>query len=126
MRDHLFEMERRMERLDLRQQILDEALARHHRMSGNVVDRLFGIKLGALAAGARKDIDQVALNIEKPQFEHREQARRARANDNNIRFDRLFHSLLLKMASYRTMVRASHQASVAVCLIGESGFVRPC
>ncbi len=47
------------ERLDLLEQSLGQAIAGHHRDAGNVVDRLFRIKLGALATwlcrGCRRD-----------------------------------------------------------------------
>ena len=52
--------------------------------AGNVVDRLFRIKLGALAADLVEDVDQVRLHVEQAELEHREQADRARADDERV------------------------------------------
>ena len=57
--------------------------------AGNVVDRLFGIELGALAARAVEDVDQVALQIDQPELEHGEQADGAGADDDDVGFDGL-------------------------------------
>jgi hypothetical protein len=57
--------------------------------AGNVVDRLFRIKLGALAARPVEDVDQMAFEVEQPQLEHGEQADRPRADDGHIGFDGL-------------------------------------
>ena len=46
---HLVEVEGRMERVDLRHQVVDEPLARHHGKARDVVDGLLRIELGALA-----------------------------------------------------------------------------
>ena len=74
-------------------QIVDEALRRDLGEAGNVVDRLLRIKLGALAAGLRQDVDQVALDVEQPEFEHGEQARRPGADDDDVGLDALAHRL---------------------------------
>src|SRR5439155_1582740 len=52
---HLVEVEGRVERLDLLEQRVGDALAGHHGDAGNVVDRLFRIELGALAADLVED-----------------------------------------------------------------------
>ena len=86
-RHHLAKMKLRVEGLDLRHQLVHQLLAGDDRDAGNVVDRFFGIKLGALAAGAVEDIHQMAFQIEQPQLEHGEQANGARADDGDIGFN---------------------------------------
>jgi hypothetical protein len=88
---HLVEMEGRMERLDLLQQRLRQAMAGDEGDAGNVVDRLFRVELGALAADLVEDIDQMRLHVEQAQFEHGEQSAGARANNQHIGFDRFAH-----------------------------------
>ena len=73
------------------QEAIDQLLARHQRKTGNVVDRLFRIELGALPARPVQDVHQMALEIQQPQLKHREQADGARADDGDIRFDGLRH-----------------------------------
>ena len=65
----------------------DQLLAGDDGQAGNVVDRLFRIKLGALAARPVQDVDQMAFEIEQTQFEHGEQADGAGADDGDIGFD---------------------------------------
>src|SRR5205807_1271580 len=62
--------------------------------AGNVVDRLFRIKLGALAAGLVEDVDKVRLDVEQAKLEHGEQADRPRADNQHIGFDRFAHSFI--------------------------------
>ena len=64
----------RAERLDLLHQRVDQSLRRNLRDRRNVVDRLLGIKLGALAADLVEDVDEVALDVEQAELEHGEQA----------------------------------------------------
>ena len=89
--DHLAEMEGRLERLDLAEQVVDEALAGDDREAGDVVDRLLRIKLGALAADLGQDIDEVGLDVEEAELEHREQADRPRSYDHHVGFDHFAH-----------------------------------
>ena len=98
-RDHFAEMELRVERLDLLQQLVHQLLAGDDGQAGNVIDRLFRIKLGALAAGPVQDIDQMAFQIEQPQFEHGEQADGARADNGDISFDRGRHADVSHLSS---------------------------
>ena len=58
-----------------------------HREAGNVVDRLFRIELGALAARPVENVDQMALQVEQAELEHGEQADRPRADDDDVRLD---------------------------------------
>ena len=71
-------MELRVERLDLLQQRVDQALRAGEGNAGNVVDRLLRIKLGALPADLVENVDEVRLHVEQAQLEHRKQADRAR------------------------------------------------
>ena len=84
---HLAEMEVRVKRLDLLQQPVRQLLAGDDRDAGNVVDRLFGIELGALAAGAVEDVDQMAFQIQQSELEHGEQADGTGADNDDIGLD---------------------------------------
>ncbi len=84
-------MEGRIEGLDLLQQRVRQALAGNQGNAGNVVDRLFRIELGALAADLVEDVDHMRLHVEKAQFENGEQSARACANDQHIGLDRFAH-----------------------------------
>ena len=88
---HLVEMEGRIERLDLLHQRLGQALTGDQRNAGNVVDRLFRIELGALAADLVEDVDEMHLHVEQAQFENGEQSARACTNNQHIGFDRFAH-----------------------------------
>ena len=92
LRHHLAEMVGRVEGLDLLHQIVDQPLAGDDRKARNVVDRLFRIELGALAAGARQDVDEMGADVEQAQFEHRKQARRPRADDDDVGRDHFAHA----------------------------------
>ncbi len=59
--------------------------------AGNVVDRLLRIELGALAADLVENVDEMALHVEQAKLEHREQADRPRADDENVGLDRFAH-----------------------------------
>ena len=86
-RRHFAEMELRIERLDLFQQPVGQFLAGDDGQAGNVVDRLLGIKLGALPARPVENVDQMAFEIQQSQFEHREQADGAGSDDDDVGFD---------------------------------------
>src|SRR5690242_21833647 len=79
-------MELRIEGLDLLQQAIDQLLAGHQRKTGNVVDRLFRIELGALPARPIQNVNQMALEIQQPQLKHGKQADGPVADDGEIRF----------------------------------------
>ena len=68
--DHAPKMERRVERLDLLHQLVDQPIAGDDRKAWNVVDRLFRVKFGALAAWLIEYVDQRGIEIEEPEFEH--------------------------------------------------------
>ena len=81
----------RVERLDLLQQRVDQALRAGVGNAGYVVDRLLRVKLRTLAADLVENVDEMRLHIEQPQFEHREQPDGARADDENVGLDRFGH-----------------------------------
>ncbi len=81
----------RVERFDLLQQRIDEALRAGIGNAGNVVDRLLRIKLGALAADLVENVDEMTFHVEQAQLEHRKQADGPRADNDNISLDRLTH-----------------------------------
>ena len=89
-------MEGRVERLDLLQQRLGETLAGDEGNAGDVVDRLFRIELGALAADLVENVDKMHLHIEQAQFENGKQPAGTCANNQHIGFDRFAH-----VASFR-------------------------
>ena len=81
-------MEGGAERRDLLEKVIGQLLAGDDGKAGNVIDRLLGIKFGALPAGFRKNVDEMRADIEEPQFEHGEQAHRPRADNQAIGLDR--------------------------------------
>ena len=84
-------MERRLKRLDLLRQRVDQPLAGDDRIAGNVVDRLLRIELGALAADLRQNVDEMGLDVEQPELKNGEQADRAGADDDGVRLNDLAH-----------------------------------
>ena len=85
----LAEMQARAERPDLLEQPIGQLLPRAHRHGRNVVDRLVGIQLDALAAGRLQRIDDLRLQAEQAQLEHLEQPARPGADDDDVRVDRV-------------------------------------
>lgn len=85
-------MKLRLERRDLLQQIVSEALAGDDRHPRNVVDRFFRIELGALAADLGQNVDEMRLDVEQAQLEDGEQSARAGANDEDVSLDRFGHA----------------------------------
>jgi hypothetical protein len=83
----LAQVEGRLERLDLLEQVVGQFLAGADGHGRDVVDRLVRIQLHALAADGRQRIDHVGLDFQQAQLEHLEQADRARADDHGIGFD---------------------------------------
>src|ERR1700732_2988463 len=79
------------------------------RHAGNVVDRLFRIKLRTLAADLVEDVDEMRLHVEQPELEHGKKSARARADDEHVVLDRFVHSSsalrLRSRPSPRLMVR---------------------
>ena len=73
-----------VERLDLLHQPVGQLLAGDDGQRRNVVDRLFRIEFGALAADLVEDVDEMALDVEQAQLEHGEQPARARPDDDDI------------------------------------------
>ena len=86
---HLPKMKDRFKGLNLLHKPRDQIAAGANRDAGNVINRLFGIKLGALSARPLKNIDQMALHIVQAKLKHGEKASRPRAHNDNIRFNQL-------------------------------------
>ena len=80
-----------MKRRDLAFEARHEIARVNSGMAGDVVNWLFRIQRGALAAHFGQCIDQHAGELQHPEFEHREQANRACADDRNIRIDLACH-----------------------------------
>ena len=80
----LAQVQRRIERRDLLQQPVDELLGAADGQRRDVVDRLVGIQLGALAAGRAQRIDQVAAHAQQPELEYLEQPAGTGANDHDF------------------------------------------
>ena len=83
-RHFLTEMQRRIERRDLLHEAVDELLRAADGQRRDVVDRLVGIELGALAAGRAQRIDQMAADAQQSELENLEQPARAGANDHDF------------------------------------------
>ena len=65
-------------------QPVGQLLAGADRDARNVVDRLLGVKLGALAARPVENVDQMGFQLGEAKLKHGEQADRARANNDNV------------------------------------------
>ena len=76
-----------LERLGLFHQAVHQLTRENRRVSGDIVDRLFGINLRTLTTGLRQGINQVAAQFEQSSFKHGKEATRARSNDEDIRLD---------------------------------------
>jgi hypothetical protein len=83
-RHFLPEMKRRIERLCLFEQAVDQLLSTANRQRRDVVNRLVGIQLGALSAGAGQRIDDMGADAKQAEFENLEQAHGARTDDDGI------------------------------------------
>jgi len=86
-RHFLAQVEGRLERRDLLEQVVGQFLAGAHRHGRNVVNRLVRVQFHALATHRRQGIDDVGLDFKETQFEYLEQADRARADDHGIGID---------------------------------------
>src|SRR6185503_4443669 len=110
------EMEGRVERLDLLHQGVGEAVAGDVGNAGNVVDRLLGIELGALAADLVEDVDKVRLDVEQAELEHGEEPHRPRADNENVGFNGLTHySLSPNSLASQSSCAGLTRASTAYC-----------
>jgi hypothetical protein len=72
----------------LRQQALNQFLARAHRQRGNVVDGFVRVQLGTLAARVFQRVNHMCLNAEQAQLEHLEQTHRTGTDDDGVGFYR--------------------------------------
>ena len=96
---HLAEMKDRFERLDLFEQPVGQLLAGADRNAGNVIDRLLGIKLGALSAGPVENVDEMGLQLGQAKLEHGEQAHWTRANNDHV------GGRLVRLHRFRPLIR---------------------
>ncbi len=87
----LVEVKAGAERLDLLEQLLGQLAPGGDGQGGDVVDRLVGIELDALAAGVRQRIDDVRAHLLQAELEHLEQADRSGADDDDVGLDRVEH-----------------------------------
>ena len=78
----------RLERGDLFAQLLSQLATGADLGAGNVVDRLVGIQLHALATAVGQCVDQMRMNSLQAQLKDLKQADRARADDDRIGVDR--------------------------------------
>ena len=82
--DTLIEVVDRIEGRHLLGQTVDQLQGADARVAGDVVDRLFRIERGALAAERVERVDDLAVHLQHAALEHREQAHRAGADDRDI------------------------------------------
>ena len=80
-------MKHRIKGRDLFHQPVGQLLTCADGKRRNVIDRLLRIKLGALPARHVQNIDKMAAQVEKPEFEHRKQAARAGPDNDDIGLD---------------------------------------
>ena len=73
-----------LERPDLLEQPVGQLLAGADRHARDVVDRLLGVKLGALAARPVENVDQMGLQLGEAELKHGEQADRTCANNDHV------------------------------------------
>ncbi len=85
--DFLAQVEGGVEGLRLFEQPVDQFLGAADRQRGNVVNRLVGIELRALAADLVEGIDDVGADAEKPELEDLEQSDGTRTDDDDFRRD---------------------------------------
>src|SRR4029078_4487625 len=82
--EHPPEMEGRVERLELFEELVDEPFAGDHGIARDVVDRLLRIKLGALAARLVQDVDHRRLDVEEPELKDGKEADRSGADNHDV------------------------------------------
>jgi hypothetical protein len=87
-------MKHGMEGLDLFHQLVRQLLPRHDGQRRNVIDGLFGIKLGALPARTVENVDQMRPDVEQAELEHREKPHGSRADNHGICLVRCRHTLM--------------------------------
>ncbi len=81
---HFAQMVLGAEGMDLFQQAHGQVVAGDDRPCRDVVDRLFRIEFRALTADLVENVDQMAFDIEQPQFEDAEQAYWAGTDNDDI------------------------------------------
>ena len=77
-------MKDRRKGFDLREQSLNQLLARARRQAWNVVDGFVSIQLHALPACSAQGIDHMGMDPKEPQLKGLKQSSRSRAHDQRI------------------------------------------
>ncbi len=85
--DFLPEVEGGAEGFDLLEQVVGQLLPGTYRHGGNVVNRFVGVEFDTLPARVSQGVDDVGLDLQQAELEHLEQADRARADDDGVRFN---------------------------------------
>ena len=65
-------------------QLVDQLVGEDRRIAGNVVDGLFRIERGALAARRIQRVDDMAVHVQHAALENGEQADRSGADDGDV------------------------------------------
>ena len=117
----LVEMKAGAERLDLLQQPLGQLAPGAVRHGRDVVDRLVGVELEALAAGMRQRVDDCGAHLLQAELEHLEQADRAGADDQRVGLDDARRRITVRQrTSSGSLPVLSFQSSAS----GSAGFLR--
>ena len=89
---HLAEVKGRMERLDLHHQIVDQPLRGHLRESRECRRSASPDRVRRIGRRSWQNVDQMRLDVEQSELEHREQPRRPGADDRDVGGNGLAHS----------------------------------
>ena len=81
------EVEDRVERVNLLEEVFRQFIGRANRNGRDVVDRLGGIEFHALTADRAQRVDNVSLDFEKAEFKHLEEADGTGTDDDGIGFN---------------------------------------
>ena len=86
----LAEREARLERSGLLHEAVDQVARQDLRIGGDVENGLLGVDLGTLSARLGQGVNQVALELQEPGFEHGEEAAGPGTDDEDVRLDHGF------------------------------------
>ena len=95
-------MELRLEGCNLFEKIVRQFLAGDFRQAGNVVNRLFRIKLGALAARPIKNVDHMGAHIQQTKFKDCKKPDGSGSDNQDVRINHFTH--LMSSAAYGALV----------------------
>src|SRR5262249_15616236 len=88
---HFLQVKGRAERLDLRQQGIADALPSDVGNARNVIDRLLGIELRALATDLVENVDDVRLHVEETELKYRKEPAWSGPDDEHVALDGFCH-----------------------------------